>query len=108
MIRIKTVKDVDENGVKGRKIIFLQGLTSEELPEIYLNQPISFYFVKYNKSFFNRGIYRELLRKDKFYPEDLFQSKLDLIKKAGEVLHEIKLEIEEIKEDWNGIEEFKI
>ena len=130
MISIKTEKVVvPEIEGKARKILEISGVLGKEgLPSEYQGNPEMICGCKrFGKDIFSikcfafANRYRRMDRDDEgdegsvvlftmeeVYSEQSFQVGLDIIKKAGEILHQINLQRKELTKEWQGEETFLI
>jgi len=115
MLRIKTEKIV-ERGEKKRMIIGVEGIIKKELiSEKYFKEAPYIKAGKYTNgmefvSFFpvegERGV---SLEKGNIFDEALWETKLlPNIKKAGEKLHQLRIQERQLREEWEGEETFVI
>ncbi len=107
-IMIKTEKVV-VRGIAKRKIVDLDALEYNKLPEEYTNgEPrFNFYENSGKKTFGACGCGGDI-HGGSIYTEADFQIKLDGIRKAGERLAEINKRVKELKKTWHGEETFII
>lgn len=133
MIRIETKKEVNSDGRLGRRIKKLEALKMNELPKLYTDCEYSFWLssfktkpptfvrlhfteergifgrVKKSKCFFGRtpASFR-FLQEGEWISETEFQEHLEFIKKCGNNLLRCRRKLEQLGEEWQGKETFKI
>ncbi len=106
-ITIKTEKVVTSDGTERRKILEIEALGWKDLPEVYRNKTDALYLDMYNAlCCCDRP--NNILSKGSAYPEQEFQNKLILVRKAGDLLCEINKELKQKRAVWNGEETFVI
>jgi len=114
-IKIKTKKVVLGTGEFGREIISCKALRARNLPSEYLDGDVKCYcyqehpnsglfFFKKNPDYYG-GSY---LLPGNIYSEEDFNKILEIIREAGDRLHEINAKHKAMKEVWNGEETFII
>lgn len=133
MIKIITKKEVNSNGRLGRRIKKLEALKKNELPTMYTDCEYSFWLtsLKLYRSAFVRPSFTEergvfggvkksrcflgrtpasfrFLQEDDWIEETEFQEHLEFIKKCGENLLRCRRMLEQLGEEWQGKETFKI
>jgi len=104
-IKIKTEKIVDGYGKKMRRIVRIDALRAEDLPELYLSEQPS---VHYGDRCLHKSNGESLFSVGGFYKEKEFQERMEYLKEAGERLSMINRKLEAIEEEWNGRENFSI
>ena len=107
-IKIKTEKTVDSSGVVGRKILDVQGLGRDELPELYLSNENAIVVNDFHGDIYFSQSLMSVLKKNHFYSEEHFQDALKKIALAGDILHDVNKELKKMKTMWNGEETFVI
>lgn len=111
-IRIKTEKIV-ERGIAKRRILEIEGLIdNEKCPKAYFEGTP--YMKKYDYGcsiqYINDKGYYDVCSVciGQTFEEGRWQKILELINKAGERLHKLRLEEKELREKWTGQETFII
>lgn len=112
-LRIETRKVVNNfTGKKERKILKIEALDYDNLPEEYLS---GYPHIISGKDIKNVGLLVESSKTEYFslvekhvYAEGLFQKLMGIIRQSGDRLHEINLRHKELRKEWNGKEDFEI
>jgi hypothetical protein len=110
MIKIKVKKQVNR-GQKMLEVIKIDGVMKKDnLPIEYLQDGVCCYYIdedscsyikKYIKAYDEKGKSYSLMEKG-WYSEQQFNETLEVIRRAGDRLHEINKKIKQLKEEWNG------
>ncbi len=106
-ITIKTEKVVTSNGTETRKILEIEALGWNDLPEAYRNEAESIYLDRFGV-LCHCTIAGWVLRKDSIYSEEKFQNAIEDVRKAGDLLCKINKELKQKRAVWNGEETFVI
>jgi hypothetical protein len=103
-IIIKVEKIVLDDNNKYFKVIGLEALKSNDLPEAYTNRSTKNIYLSYNEDSFYTSFkdMGRILSIGSFYHKEDFYKKLEFIKEAGKNLARIKKEIKEKKKSWKG------
>jgi len=114
-ITIKTKKAVNSNGELGRRIIEVNLLDRDQLPQTYRDDANSVYKSKkkpYSIITFHEypARYQDhtLLKEGDFISEDSFQKNLAIIRTGGNLLHEVNTKLKALRKAWSGEETFEI
>ena len=103
-IKIETRKEVNGNGLAGRRILSVEALGWDALPSLYLDQKQACW--KSGSEL--RGKEGMFLWPDRFLAETDFQEILERVKVAGNLLRDVNTKLTSLREEWNGEETFVI
>jgi len=106
-IIIKTRKEVLSSGIEGRRIKKLIALKNNQLPLAYFNFTDNVFLSDNENRLYCRKC-EVVLEVGYFYEENIFQKKLEFIKKSGDRLKDINDQLKEMRKNWRGKETFII
>jgi len=107
-IKLVVERYVKSNGVKGYIVKSFDLLRESKLPKMYLDKKPNCYKTTWPTRIILNGEEWREIREGDFLTEEELQDILAFLRVCGNRLKKINEKLSQMREEWNGIEEFEI